>query len=506
MTRVMVIGIDSLDPVLLERFAHELPNFTSLRGASPEMKLESIFPPDSIPAWVSIHTGLNPARHGLIHVFDVFETQWQEILNIDSDVFRGRTFWDHASGAGKRVCVLFPFVAFPPWPVNGLMVGRAMDDHKVDGASPWQTERELRTCPADAATRYSIPSSIRDVSGKHPGVSNLRARTEDAHKAILEKARLGLEISRCMEWDLFFIFFGSLDLIQHSLWRYMDDQDPTHPGPNPLQDLIKDSYRILDDVVGQFLELHRDAITIVVSDHGHGMRPPNTVNINEFLRREGFLVSRGDGLNPFPHLLEGLKRSVLDFVQARELDYWMVKLGKLGPISSASKGLYMSTASIDMDRTVAYLSSFAGPKSYPHGGIEIRKEGLSRLQYDEVRDRLIQALSELRHPESGARLMEWIRRREEIYEGPFISQFPDIVFQLKDGYGVYWAIHTPLIGKAYEHNLASGGHKKDAVFLISGSDRAPSRAEMTLMDVAPTILDLLGLQGDFGFDGRSILA
>ncbi len=506
MTKVMVIGIDSLDPLLLQRFVDDLPNFTRLRRSSPEIALECIFPPDSIPAWVSIHTGLNPARHGLIHVFDVFETQWQEILNIDSEVFQGRAFWDYAANRGKKVCVLFPFVAFPPWPVNGLMVGRAMDERKVEGGAPWETERELRSYPPDAATRYSIPSSIRDVSGKHPGVSNLRARTEDAHKAILEKARLGLEISESVEWDLFFIFFGALDAIQHSLWRYMDEDDPTYPGPNPLQDLIKDSYQVLDGVVGQFLEVHPDAITIVMSDHGHGMRPPKTVNINELLRRQGFLASRGDGLNPFPHLLERMKRGLLEFVQERELDYWLVKLGKLGPISSASKDVYMSTASIDMERTKAFLSSFAGPKSYSHGGIEVARENLDGLDYEGLRDGLIGALSDLHDPDTGTHLVEWACRREELYEGPYISQFPDVVFQLEDGYGVYWGIHTPLIGKAYEHNLASGGHKKEAVFLLSGGERTPETGEMRLMDVAPTILDLLSVDSDWAFDGRSILA
>jgi predicted AlkP superfamily phosphohydrolase/phosphomutase len=505
MTKVMIIGIDSLDSLLLQRFADNLPNFARLRQASPEIVLECIFPPDSIPAWVSINTGLNPARHGLIHVFDVFETQWQDILNIDPDVFQGRTFWDYASDAGKTVCVLFPFVAFPPWPVNGLMVSGAMDEREVEGGSPWQTGRELRTYPADAATRYNIPSSIRDVSGKHPGVSNLRARTEDAHKAILEKARLGLEVSSSMEWDLLFIFFGSLDLIQHSLWRYMDETDPTHPGPNPLEDLIEDSYRVLDGVVGQFLEMHPDAITIVMSDHGHGMRPPETANINELLRRQGFLVSRGDGLNPFPRLLEGLKRRLLDVVQERELDYWLVKLGKLGPISSASKGMYMSTASIDMERTKAFLSSFAGPKSYSHGGIDVARENLDGLDYEDLRNGLIEALLELHDPSTGTQLVEWTCRREELYEGPHISQFPDIVFQLKDDHGVYWGVHGPLIGTAYEHNLASGGHKKDAVFLISGADKVTVREEMSLMDVAPTILDLLGVESDLGFDGRSII-
>jgi len=504
MSKVLLIGIDSLDPKLLSKYAADLPNFTRLRQSSPEIALKCIFPPDSIPAWVSIHTGLNPAEHGLIYVFDIFESQWQDILNIDLDIFRGRTFWDQASNHGQKVCVLFPFVAFPPWPVHGLMVSQAMSERRVDNGSPWQTQREVLTYPVDAASRCGIPPLMRSVSGKHPGEKNLKKRTEDDHRVMLERAQLGLEISQSLDWDLLFIFFGSLDGIQHALWRYADEDDPTYPGPNPLQDLIRDSYRVLDGIVGQFIRLHPGATTIVMSDHGHGMRPPRTVNINELLRQKGFLFPKGHQLNPLPSLIEGLKRGLLDFVHERELDSWLVRLGKMPLFSSASKSVYMSTASIDMERTMAYLSSFAGPKSYSHGGIEIKRENLNGIGYEELRDRLIDELSQIEEPDTGKQLMDWICRREELYSGPHISRFPDIVFELKNGYGVYWGIHGPLFGTAYEHNLASGGHKKDAVFLISGAGKVPARHEMSLMDVAPTILDLLGVKGDFGFDGRSI--
>jgi predicted AlkP superfamily phosphohydrolase/phosphomutase len=470
------------------------------------MALKCIFPPDSIPAWVSIHTGLNPAQHGLIHVFDVFETQWQDILSIDPSAFQGRTFWDYASQAGRRVLVLFPFVAFPPWEVNGLMVGRAMADGPRAGGSPWQTERELIACPSEAQEQYGLPPFLKEVSGKHPGKDNLAARTMEAHEEIREKARLGLELSASTDWDLFFIFFGSLDVVQHSLWRYMDESDPTYPGPNPLQNLIRETYKVFDHVVGQLIDQHPGATVVVLGDHGHGMRPTKTVNINELLRQIGLLAPKGHRLNPLPRLLEGFKRTVLDFVRDRELDYWLVALGKAPLVSSASKGLYMSTASIDMGRTVAYLSSFAGAKSYSHGGIEIVRENLDGTDYEELRSRLIDDLGRLQNPDTGTDLMDWIRRREDLYLGPHISQFPDLVFELQDGYGVYWGIHTPIVGTAYEHNLASGGHKKDAVFLVSATERRPVTSEMTLMDVAPTILDLMGMKEDFEFDGHSIFA
>jgi predicted AlkP superfamily phosphohydrolase/phosphomutase len=126
------------------------------------------------------------------------------------------------------------------------------------------------------------------------------------------------------------------------------------------------------------------------------------------------------------------------------------------------------------------------------------------MGYEQVRSRVIDILSELEDPGTGNPLVEWVCKREELYSGSHIDLYPDVLFELKDGYGVYWGIHTPLIGTAYEHNLASGGHKKDAIFLVSNANRELLRENITLMDIAPTILDVLGISGSFHFDGRSI--
>ena len=491
--QVLVIGIDSLDPHLLDRFTEDLPNLTRLRRESPPVKLRSIFPPDSIPAWISIFTGLNPAEHGLVYVFDVFQSQWQDILNMDTGIFRGRTFWDHASATGKRVCVAFPLMAFPPWPVNGIMVSRATDHTTIDDEPDWVVEREVRVYPPEAQAEFDIPLRVRGVSGSPPERDKLGIYADLAQAALVEEAELGLRLCQSVEWDLFFITISLLDTIQHLFWRYMDKNDPTHPGPNPHQDTIRDTYRLLDRIVGDFVQTNPNAVVIVLSDHGHGMRPPKTVNVNEFLRRRGYLVTKGSTLNPLPYVVENLKHWLLTFVHRFELDHLLLHLTKKRSLSSISKNVYMSSTSIDLEKSRAYLSSFAGPKSYTHGGIEINSKILGDGEYETLRSALIEELRELRHPDTGEALVEWVRKREDLYAGDHISTcYPDIVFELKEGYGTYWGIHSGLIGKSHEHNLSSGGHAKDAVFLISQSGK-PVKQEMQLMDVSSTILDLLEL-------------
>jgi predicted AlkP superfamily phosphohydrolase/phosphomutase len=492
--KVLVIGIDSLDPKLLVKFAEELPNLTQLRYESPPVKLASIFPPDSIPAWISIFTGMNPAEHGLVYVFDVFQSQWKDILNTDTGVFRGKTFWDRASAAGKRVCVAFPLMAFPPWPVNGVMVSRATDHTHVDGEPAWVVDREVRTYPPEAREKFDIPSRLRSVSGSPPEQDNLGIHAELAQAALAKEAEIGLRLCRSVEWDLFFITISWLDTIQHLYWRYMDDSDPSHPGPTLHKDVIRDTYRLLDRIVGDFLQAAPDAVTIVLSDHGHGMRPLKTININELLRQKSYLVSKGHTLNPIPYIIENAKHLALNLVHRFELDHMLLHLTKKRALSSISKSIYMSSASIDIKKSCAYLSSFAGPKSYRHGGIEINQEVLGDEDYEAFRTTLIEELKKLRHPDSDELLVEWVCKREDLYTGKYMSTcYPDIVFELKNGYGTYWGIYSGLIGTSHEHNLSSGGHAKDAVFLISGSENRFVKQEMQLMDVASTILNLLEL-------------
>jgi predicted AlkP superfamily phosphohydrolase/phosphomutase len=492
MTQLLVLGIDALDPHLLTAFKNELPNFSRLMETSPQITLRSIFPPDTVPAWVSIYTGRNPAKHGVLYAADVFGSSWRNLKSIDSSIFKGTTFWDFASDAGKQVCVVSPQLTYPPWPVNGIFVGKSID-------------HRYATYPTSIYDGYEV-DQLGHFTGEHPGPRHLDRFEAEARRVTEIEASLALRLSREHSWDLFFAYFGWLDLVKHWMWRYYDHTDPTYPGRTRHEDTICKFYKLCDEIVGEFLRQHPDATTIVLSDHGHGMRPPKTININEYLRRKGFLRTPASRYNPKPYVTENLKRIFFDLACRFELDYHVVRIATRAPLlSSRSKGMYTSKSNIGSNGTLASLSTFMGPKSYPHGGIEINKRAAEKSgrDYEQVRDSVINALLAL-ELKTGERPVLWAKRREQIYDGQYISKYPDVLFELMPQYGVYWGVHCPLVGRAYEHNLASGGHKKDAVFLISNCDRQLARSTMSLMDVAPTILDLLGVSTEQRFDGSSI--
>ena len=65
--RIIVLGIDGMDPAFLERHWKELPHLRHLGESGDFQRLGTTTPPQSPVAWSTFSTGLNPGGHG---VFD----------------------------------------------------------------------------------------------------------------------------------------------------------------------------------------------------------------------------------------------------------------------------------------------------------------------------------------------------------------------------------------------------------------------------------------------------
>ena len=487
-----MLGIDALDSILLSKFEKDLPNLRNLKEESPNIKSVSVYPPDSDTAWASIYTGLNPAKHGVVSFIDAFDKASGRLSGeIDNSNIRSNTFWDIAGKHGKKVCLILPHLGYPVWHVNGIMVGRS------------SIKEDVQTYPKSISDKYQL-SCLNGITG-FPGRRKFFDRYIEAHKKLISsEAEFGLKMLKEYDWDLFFIYSSSLDMIQHNFWNYCDENDPTYPGDNPYKDVIRDFYKIYDEIVEKFVSsVDSETVIIVFSDHGHGMRPVNLLNINEVLRRKGLLVSKINKLNPTIYVIEKMKRKLLDFIGKHGLGNSAAKLLRVFP---AGKKIYTSPLFIDKEKTLAYTTDLSGVKAYTYGGIKIEKENIMKMDYEELRTLIIKEFSEFKDPNTGERIMKWICRREEVYAGKYISKYPDIVFDLKEGYGAGWAVHDSIMSQSHSHNLVPGSHKAySPTFVISHLDRDCVRKDITLMDVAPTVLDILGIEGEYRFDGKSIL-
>lgn len=498
MEKLIVIGIDSLDPYILTNYRDYLPNFSQIMAESKTFISSSVFPVDTIPAWGSIYTGLNPANHGLLYVYDVFDPNLSDLRKLNVNYLKNKTFWDFASAEKYEVGVMYPMLMYPAWEVNGIMVSKSPFDKRIDWVG---TEIDINAYPENVYDKYMIPHKMDGVWGGFPGINHLKEWSEKGKSILKEEKDLGLKIFNAQNFDLFFIYFSLLDIIQHRLWRFFDKKDPNYPGENEFGNIILDYYKIFDEIIGEYKTLCPDAGMLIISDHGHRSRPFKKVNINEYLRKNQYLVSSSKK----SAIQSRIKNIILGISNSLNIEHLLIKIVvKNKKMTQIGKSVYSSSGLIDQKNSKCFLSNFAGIKSYSYGGIEINKENISKKEYNSLMDNIIFDITNMKDNEN-KNIFNWVKPRNELYNGIFTNEiFPDIVFELRDDLGVGWDLFSGLNGRSYDHNVASGGHGKDAVFLISNINKNIEDRKINLIDIAPTILDYFNISRGSNFDGKSI--
>jgi len=495
MPRVLILGFDGMDSELIDEFEDDLPNLKKIQSLSPKLRLTSTFPPDSETAWSSIYTGLNPAKHGVVHFIDPLEKSlMNQTKDADSELIRGNTFWDKASEGGKQVCIILPHIGYPVWPVNGIMIGRS------------SVEDDVQVWPENILNNSDI-NKLNTIKG-FPGLGGIpHDEFIQKHKDLLDATlKIGLTYYEKQDWDIFFIYSSILDVVPHFFWKYHDAEDPDYIMDNPFRSVIKDLYILHDRFIGHFLNrIDRETVLIVISDHGHGRRPTRVININEILRQQGFLIEAEKRTSS--NLFEAFKSQAVNLVSNYNLENIASKLLQRLP---SVKKLCVSSPSINWDSTRAYVTDLSGIKSYPYGGININR-GIIKddSTYEQIREDIIDLLSVevSKCVGSSEPVILWIKRREEIYDGPLIDKYPDIVFELNEEYGIGNKIKCDVIERNALHAIVPGSHKRyNAVLYMYNLSNPIARTNVLLEDIAPTILNIIGLDyNDKIFDGNNII-
>lgn len=142
--RVIILGIDGMDPRLLRQFMGEdrLPNFEQLATTGAFTELETTMPPLSPVAWSTFITGMDPGGHGIydfLHrdptTIEPFDAMYRvappgRSFSFGSWVIpfsggelelqrRGRAFWELLEEAGVDTTVFRMPINFPPVESSG---------------------------------------------------------------------------------------------------------------------------------------------------------------------------------------------------------------------------------------------------------------------------------------------------------------------------------------------------------------------------------------------------
>jgi predicted AlkP superfamily phosphohydrolase/phosphomutase len=283
----------------------------------------------------------------------------------------------------------------------------------------------------------------------------------------------------------------------HYLWPYHHKPaEGASEEDHALYHAVHNVYKRLDEHIGELIQKAGENTTVfVMSDHGMGPIYHKNTHWNNWLFKNGFLA--------------------IDQRSSKSVDGWLLRLriprDSIRRLLKRIPGLYSSkmvqkakeapTARIDYARSRAHYVKIFDPV----GGIYVHAKGDER---ERLRDELIRKIRETQDPTNGKPIVREVYRREDCFWGDHVNDLPDIIILMNPEYGSsdrlsnYSSIVTdrPQISDP-------GGHHIEGVFMAMGPKivHTPEPlANLSITDLAPTILYALGLPIPEDMDGKAL--
>ena len=488
--KVIVVGFDGGTWSLLDLLASagHMPNLAALLKESVHAPMNSVQPPVTAPAWITLATGVNPGRHGCFD-FNKPEGDFSKLRPLQSWDIAEKTFYEVLEERGRK-CVLINLpVSCPPLTKHVTLTSLLTQGDEAVFPPGLKTKH-----PALNGYRIFPDTRLRAQGREREYLKDVRA---------VEKARFECVQALWEEpWDCFFVVFSGTDWASHE--AFPDLAEGRFEKVPEALGVFKDADRYL----GWFVErLGPEDHLLLVSDHGF-MRAKGIFYLNEWLEENGYLVpdyahpafppthrmeerALGEMQGKVPRIPVAALRTVHCGVLARFFAKVYRKLGGVWP-ASLTVDIRASRASTLTAECMGVTVHEAGPRSNEKPPLQSARA---------VCDKLRSALKGLKDPE-GEPVFSAVTRREDVYSGPETEKAADLL--LSPGpWGVSAAIKA-LKNIPFDFH-PTGIHAPEGIFLGYGrgfgQGRLPSDT-ISLQDVAPLIFYFLGEAIPQGLDGR----
>ena len=455
--KVMVIGLDCLAPELVfTRWRHDLPVLNELMNKGLYGPLESCIPPITCPAWMCMVTSKDPGQLGFYGFRNRKDYSYSGLSIANSTAVTAPAVWDILGQHGKKVLLLGIPQTYPPKPVHGIMVtGFLTPDVKSNFTYPGEFKNEIA---------HQIGEYIFDIRDFR--TENKNRLLEDIYRMTEKRFALARHMITTKEWDFFMMVEMGPDRMHHGFWKYFDSEHPKYESGNPYEHAMKEYYIYLDSKVGELMEAAgKDVVVMVVSDHG-AKRMVGGICINEWLMREGYLVAKR--LPDRPTRLEEV-----------EIEWSETKAWGYG-------GYY--------GRLILNVQGREPQGAIPPG------------QFDDVRNELKVKLEAMRDEQGnplGTKVFLPDKTYKEVQNIP-----PDLIVYFGD---LDWRSQGLLgTGTIYTYENDTGpdeaNHDIYGTFILDAGTGGGGRyvEGLHIMDVAPLILRLMGIEPPADFEGKTI--
>ena len=488
--RTLVLGFDALDGRYLDRFADATPTLSELRSDGVSAPLDSTHPPYTASAWPSMYTGTDPSHHGVYGFFTFdYPDDGQLVTRNDVDA---PAIWNYLSERGIPSVVVNVPVTHPAEPMEGVLVPGYLGGED-DAGYPEGIRDDLSDAIGEEYRIYSSEEVADDPEAKLQGFLDL----------VDMRKRAAVELLSGQEWELAVVQVQKTDTVFHSF----DDETA-----------FRAVYEAADDLAAAVIDAVDGPVNVVVcSDHGMGRKEGYQIQINDVLRRAGYVEGTRDAdsvsLPDEKRRLMGDDRGTDDgdvfssllYGSAAAAERVLSRLGVTpGRVYGLAESIGVEKLFVDIvpDRirqsageSVDWRASQAYCRSPSRLGVRLNLEGrepsgtVPAAEYERVRGELIDLLSNLETPD-GEPAFESVLPREAVYDGPHLDGAPDVLVSPQNANHV---LSTSLYGREFIP-VNVHDHDPTGVFIGHGPgfdhDASPDRLSLT--DIAPIAMALTG--------------
>jgi len=445
--KVFVIGIDCGEPSLVfERWRDRLPNLSRLMDAGTYGELTSTIPAITVPAWASMLSSKDPGQLGFYGFRNRADYSYERMTIASARSIKVPRAWNLISAAGKKVVVAGVPQTYPVEPVNGALISSFLTPSiQSQYTYPPELKAEIEGL-LDGEYMFDVPQ-FRTENKDHL-LEQIYQMAERQHTVVKH-------LMTSIPWDFFMHVDMGVDRMHHGFWKFFDSSHPKYQPGNPYENAIRDYYVHLDAQIGERLALlDEDTAVLVVSDHG--AKPMvGGICFNEWLKQEGYLV-----LEHQPAGIVPLEKCEVDWSRTRA---W-------------GSGGY-------------YARLFLNVKGREPEGI------IEPEDYERVRDELVERIAAIADPE-GKGIGSVAYKPQEIYcqvnniAPDLIVYFGNLSWRSLGSLGT-GTVHT------FENDTGpdDANHAQEGLYIYYNPRKASEGIgpRRQLMDVAPTLLDLVGV-------------
>jgi predicted AlkP superfamily phosphohydrolase/phosphomutase len=507
--RVLVIGLDAAESTLLERWSAEgrLPSISALAAGGAVWRLDN--PLETLPGavWPEIETGRSCGKMAQYFHPDQIHTGEGRLRPVRrEEIDTAQYYWSIASRAGCRVAVIDPSHAVASGSLNGVELMQWGAHDRVYGLAAHLPGEYSRLLVRHG--EYPV-FSCDTYRPDRRGAERLLA---DLVRGIERKRALLLDVLHGEDWDLFSCELSESHCVGHHFWHFHDVSDADHDSraPRHLRKAISRVYAGLDETVAALIAAAGGkCTTLVFASHGMGPIVGGYLLLWEVLVRLGLGsdrgAARGSVLRRFQYALKDrvplpwvpLAQEVAGVAPIRHV------LEHAGCAAFPLESPHTRAAPLPNNRVGAVRLNLKGRE--PYGCVEPGREAEDLIR--ELRTELLA----LEHPERGEPIVKRVVTAREVFGDNHHPGVPDLMVVFRTDLGRLEACRSARVGlvRAPVRNARinrTGDHTVESRLWMIGPNVAAGGAvrQGNVLDIAPTVLDLLGVSHVEGLDGRPL--